>query len=385
MENQDLQSYFSFESHEILQIWRIEQFNPKKLASASGSFHKGDSYIVLKKNPESRSYTAHHWVGSSSSQDEYGAAAILVVKLASFLNQKVNVYQEWEANESVLFLSYFPSGVKYLEGGVDSGFNIVKPEQYKPRLLQIKGKTHIRINQVPLAFESLNENDAFILDAGLELFLWVGKTANKQEKSKATFAVISIRDNERNAQAQIRYPRDNQEDEKAFWQVLGGNKGNIKAEDEKKDEDIDKIVVSANIKFFEVSNSDGQLTQTEITERPLSKNMLKSEETYILAMENDIYVWTGRKSNAEEKETGLKLANEYAQKSGKKKQVRCVRVFEGMEDVVFRMNFKDWPSNAFHPSSTLAEAKEKQEVTVQIDFDQMHKRVSEAAYDTVKK
>ncbi len=95
MAEENLTTTFQFNPSEIIQIWRIEDFKPIKVKTSLGSFYKGDSYIVLKKNPESHSYTAHHWQGSSSSQDEYGAAAILVVKLVSFLNQRINIYKEW--------------------------------------------------------------------------------------------------------------------------------------------------------------------------------------------------------------------------------------------------------------------------------------------------
>lgn len=383
MSDIDLNAYFSFSTTELLQIWRIEKLNPIKLPSPQPLFYKGDSYILLRKNAEQRTYTAHHWIGSTSSQDEYGAAAILVVKLASIVGQKVNIYQEWESNESVLFLSYFPTGVQYLDGGVDTAFNHVEPTKYKPRLLHIKGSRHIRVMQVALSGDSLNENDAFILDAGLELFLWVGTNANKQERAKSAFAATSIRNNERNGQAALRYPRDNAEDEKAFWSVLGGKPGSIKAEDDKKDEDIDQVLLSQDIHLYEVSNAEGGMSKNEITQRPLMKEMLKTEETYVLVLERDVYVWTGRKSNTEEKDTGIKLAEEYVQKLGKNKHVRCVRVFEGMEDIVFKMNFSNWSTSALRPSSTLMEAsKEKKEVGLEVDFEQIHKRMQEAAYDS---
>lgn len=384
MSDIDLNNYFSFSWSDLLQVWRIEKLNPVKVASPSGLFYKGDSYILLKKNPEQRTYTAHHWIGSQSSQDEYGAAAILVVKLASLIGQKVNIYQEWEANESVLFLSYFPSGVQYLDGGVDTAFNHYEPAKYKPRLLQVKGFKHIRISQVPLNADSLNENDAFILDAGLELYLWVGQNANKQERAKSAFAVTSIRNNERNGQASVHYPRDNADDEKAFWALLGGKPSSIKAESDQKDEDVDVVTLSKEIHLFEVSNAEGSLQKKEIEERPLMKEMLKTEETYVLVLERDIYVWTGRKSNTEEKESGMKLAREFAEQMGKNKHVRCVRVFEGMEDIVFKMNFSNWSTSALKPSQTLMEAAAKEKVEqVQIDFDKIHKNIQESVYDSV--
>ena len=382
MSDIDLTAYFNFNSSELLQVWRIEKLNPVKIVPANGYFYRGDAYILLKKNPEQRSYTAHHWIGSTSSQDEYGAAAILVIKLATIIGQKVNIYQEWEANESVLLLSYFPSGVQYLEGGIDTAFNHVEPAKYKPRLLQVKGCKHIRITQVPLTGDSLNENDAFILDAGMDLFLWIGENANKQERAKSAFAVTCIRNNERNGQANIHYPRDNAEDEKAFWAVLGGKPAKIQLEDSQKDEDIDVVTLSKEIHLYEVTNNEGEVKKVEIETRPLTKELLKSEETYVLVLERDVYVWTGRKSNTEEKESGMKLAHEFAEKLGKKKQVRCVRVFEGMEDIVFRMNFSNWSTSALKPSATIAEAKEKPE-EILIDFEKLHKNMHEAVYDSV--
>lgn len=382
MSDGDLVAYFTFSHSEALQVWRIEKLQPVKIKNPSGAFFKGDAYILIKKNIEQRSYTAHHWIGSHSSQDEYGAAAILTVKLASIVGQKVNIYQEWEANESVLFLSYFPQGVQYLEGGVDSAFNHHEPAKYKPRLLHVKGMKHIRISQVPLSGASLNENDAFILDAGLDLYLWVGQNANKQERAKSAFAVTSIRNNERNGQANVHYPRDNAEDEKAFWGLLGGKPEKIRLEDEKKDEDIDLITMSKEISLFEVSDAGGVMAEKEVVERPLMKEMLKSEETYVLVLERDVYVWCGRKSNSEEKENALKLANSYAEKFHKKKGLRCIKVNEGMEDVVFKMNFANWQSSALKPSQTVVEAKAKPEEML-IDFEQLHKRVQEAAYDSV--
>lgn len=58
-------------------VWRIEQFHvvhwPKE---QYGEFHTGDSYIVLHAYRRNMSATlyfdVHIWIGSESSQDEYG-------------------------------------------------------------------------------------------------------------------------------------------------------------------------------------------------------------------------------------------------------------------------------------------------------------------------
>ena len=74
-----------------LLVWRIEQFRvvpwPK---SKYGKFHEGDSYIVCntyKASPEAEkfSYDIHFWIGSYSTQDEYGTAAYKTVELDNIL------------------------------------------------------------------------------------------------------------------------------------------------------------------------------------------------------------------------------------------------------------------------------------------------------------
>ena len=40
--------------------------------------------------------------------------------------------------------------LRYLEGGVDSGFKTVDPDAFEKRLFQVKGRKNIRIAQVGL-------------------------------------------------------------------------------------------------------------------------------------------------------------------------------------------------------------------------------------------
>jgi hypothetical protein len=53
-------------------------------------------------------------------------------------------HRECEGQESALFLSYFsdtgvcPGGVRYLEGGIESGFRKAETQEYKPRLLHVR-------------------------------------------------------------------------------------------------------------------------------------------------------------------------------------------------------------------------------------------------------
>ncbi len=97
-------------------------------------------------------------------------------------------YREVEGQESSKFLSYFTKpSIIVLAGGVDSGFNKMKPEAYAPRLLWCKGTgKNIRVQQTAAVHAShLNHGDVFVLDAGLKIWQWNGKLSGAFERRKA--------------------------------------------------------------------------------------------------------------------------------------------------------------------------------------------------------
>jgi len=172
-----------------LQIWRIENFKvvawPK---DKYGHFYSGDSYIVLNTYKEKADspkllYDVHFWIGTKSSQDEYGTAAYKTVELDDHLGGVPVQHREIQGHESNLFLSYFKVFQTH-EGGVDSGFNHVKPEEYKPRLLHIKGAKNTIVREVPISVDSMNSGDVFILDCGLKLYQFNGKQSAPMERTK---------------------------------------------------------------------------------------------------------------------------------------------------------------------------------------------------------
>src|SRR5690606_19439640 len=111
-----------------------------------GEFFEGDSYIVLNtyklggKNEKKAklAWDLHFWLGSKSTQDEIGVAAYKTVELDTLLDDGPVQHRETQGNESELFLSYFKQGVRYLKGGIESGFRHVKADEYEPRLFHLK-------------------------------------------------------------------------------------------------------------------------------------------------------------------------------------------------------------------------------------------------------
>jgi len=197
-----------------LQIWRIEKFKVKAWpVEQYGSFYDGDSYIVLntykKEGGNALLFDVHFWLGTHTTQDEAGTAAYKTVELDDKLGGAPVQHREVQGYESELFLSYFKNEIKLLSGGVETGFKHVKPEEYKPRLLHIKGKKKVRVTQVDLTRGSLNSGDVFILDSGLKIWQWNGKKSGPQEKQKGAQFSRALVD-ERKGRAKITLGRRRQ-------------------------------------------------------------------------------------------------------------------------------------------------------------------------------
>ena len=73
---------------------------------------------------------------------------MLAVELDDALGGSPTQHREVQENESQHFLSYFKTGVKYLPGGVKSGFTHVDPEDVEKRLFRVKGKRNVQVKQV---------------------------------------------------------------------------------------------------------------------------------------------------------------------------------------------------------------------------------------------
>jgi len=143
-------------------------------------------------------------LGAQTSQDEAGAAAILTIQLDDLLNGGPVQHREVQDHESQLFLNYFKPGIRYLPGGVASGFKQVQTNAAgEKRLFQVKGKKNIRVRQVNLSVSSMNNGDCFILDAGREIYVYVGLKAKRIEKIKAISAANQIRDQDHAGRSRV--------------------------------------------------------------------------------------------------------------------------------------------------------------------------------------
>jgi gelsolin len=321
-----------------LQIWRIQQFKviavPK---NAYGSFHTGDSYIVLntyKPKPDSPklAYDVHFWLGSYTTQDEAGTAAYKTVELDDFLGGAPIQYREVQGYESGRFLSYFKGGIRLLEGGVETGFHHVEAEKYRPRLLHLKGKKQIRVHEVPLSYKSLNQGDVFVLDAGKIVIQWNGSKAGILEKVKAAELLQAI-EGEREGKASGRVVSES-EDDAEFFKILG-DKGPI-ADASAGGSDLEADKKDTPAVLLRLSDATGKFEFTEVAKgRKVKRNFLDSNDVFVLFTGAEVFAWVGKKASVGEKKKALSFAQDYVLKAGLPPHTPVARILEGGENEIF--------------------------------------------------
>jgi len=320
-----------------VQVWRVEKFQIKEWPKDKyGHFYDGDSYIVLHtyKKEDKLLYNVHFWLGLYTTQDEAGTAAYKTVELDDYFGGLPVQYREVQGSESESFLKLFDK-IIIQHGGIESGFKHVEPEKYRPRLLHIKGTIkQTVVREVPLATTSLNSGDVFILDTGLRLFQFQGKTSSGGEKSKAAQIARGI-DDERGSKVEVIVLDESEEhsakgketeDWKAFWDLSGG-KAAIKA-----DAGLD-VQVKPIKEIYKVSDASGTLSFTQV---PFKRSSLIEDDVFVVATGPVIFTWVGKGANVNERKSAFNFAQKYLNDhKDLSKTTPIIRVLSGAENDEF--------------------------------------------------
>lgn len=327
---------------EGLQIWRIEEFAPVAYpATEQGRFHTGDSYIVLntRDNGGKLSWTLHFWLGNQTSQDEAGAAAMLSVDLDNQLGGVPVQYRETEGNESSKFLSYFPKGLKYLPGGVQSGFKHYDPEDVEQRMFKVKGKRNIRVSEVDVSVSSMNKSDCFILDGGKgnQILVFMPPGARKMEKFRAIQVANEIRDEDHAGNSEVEVVDEFSDNLGKFFDLLGsGSADEIPDEDDIDDESAD-LAAKTEVKLCVVEG--GEIVDTLY--QPLSQTALDTQKIFVLyGGKSEIYVWVGKGYEG----NGKIWSESFLQTAPKSSKI--LKVAEGLETALFKQYFSAWDESS---------------------------------------
>lgn len=328
-----------------LQVWRIENLDlvpvPKNLY---GGFYTGDTYLVLntiKQNSGNLQYDLHFWIGEACTVDESGAAAIFTVQMDDFLGGKPIQYREVQGFESKTFLGYFKSGIKYMQGGVASGFKHTSGAVNVKRLLHVSGRRVVRATEVPMSWASFNQGDCFILNLGQEIYQWCGSKCNQFERLKATSISKDIRDNECCGRAKLFVCEEGSENDKILA-ILGPKPDlpDAQSEDTKTDASNRK-----SAKLYKVSNASGSMSVSLVSEdNPFSQSDLQSADCFILdhGTNGKIFVWKGKEANKEERSAGMKAAEDFISQMGYPKHTEVQIIPENGETPLFKQFFKFW-------------------------------------------
>nr|XP_015209569.1 PREDICTED: villin-like protein [Lepisosteus oculatus]XP_015209570.1 PREDICTED: villin-like protein [Lepisosteus oculatus]XP_015209571.1 PREDICTED: villin-like protein [Lepisosteus oculatus]XP_015209572.1 PREDICTED: villin-like protein [Lepisosteus oculatus]XP_015209573.1 PREDICTED: villin-like protein [Lepisosteus oculatus] len=331
-----------------LQIWTINKMEMVPvLEQAYGNFFEGDCYIVLHGNQDSRQpMNVHYWIGKESSQDEQGAAAIYVTQLDDYLGGSPIQHREVQGNESPKFRSYFKNGIVYKKGGVASGFQHIEPNVYNIlRLLHVKGRKHVSATEVEVSWNSFNVGDIFLLDMGKVIVQWNGPESNRREKLKAMLLAQDIRDRERGGRAQIGLVEGSDEADypelmKVMKAVLGERKGKLK---EAIPDDQPDLNQTANVRLYHVSESGGNLVVQEIATQPLTQDLLKSSECYIVDQGGaTVFVWKGKDASREERHSAVGRAVGFIKAKNYPSTTNVEVMTDGAESAMFKHLFKSW-------------------------------------------
>uniref|UniRef100_V9KFV0 Gelsolin-like protein n=1 Tax=Callorhinchus milii TaxID=7868 RepID=V9KFV0_CALMI len=325
-----------------LMVWRIEKGDlvpvPKNLY---GNFYTGDAYLLLYTTP-GFSYRIHMWIGKECSVNERGGAAIFATQMDDHFDGKPVQHQEPQGKESTTFQSYFPNGLKYMEGGVDSGFqHVVTNQMDMKRLLHVKGRRFPRATEVPFSWASFNQGDCFVIDAGADIYQWIGSSSGYTERLKAGQIGMHIRDNERGGRAKFHSVQEDSEGDDLI--KLLGTKPKIPSES---DSDCEADMANRKkAKLYMVSDASGKLKLTEVaSQNPFSMTLLSTNESYILdnGQNGKIFLWKGKGASAEERKKGLIICNEFITTKNYPNDTQIEVVPEYGETSLFKQFFNDW-------------------------------------------
>ncbi len=316
-----------------LWVWRIEDFAVVPVPEGDyGQFFEGDSYIVLhsykigaKEGQEKLGHDVFFWLGSHTSQDEAGTAAYKTVELDEFLHGAAAQHRELQSSPSEAFAALFPR-LRIRRGGVRSGFHHVEdaPKEHVLTLLRVfkhpgaaPGKDATVVHEVEPTWQSLDDEDVFVLDTGDKIWVWQGTKCSPMAKAKAAQVVHDMTiakhiDVEVLAQADSR--------SRLVVDLLGG-KADASLDGFRKPRPMSSVSTTAPgdrpRRLWRLSDASGQLSFDSVSDGgAVSMSDLDGNDVFLLDNAGrEIWVWEGQGASRAERAMWLKVAQAYVQQT----------------------------------------------------------------------
>ncbi|KAJ5124537.1 uncharacterized protein N7515_008362 [Penicillium bovifimosum] len=334
-------------------IWRIENFQVTPWPTENyGQFYDGDSFIVLhsyKAGSDKLGHDIFFWLGSKTTQDEAGTAAYKTVELDEFLHGAASQYRETQQHPSDEFLALFRH-YAVRSGGVRSGFRHVEPKEKEEVMTLLRVFKHAGISradslivcEVEAKWESLDENDVFVLDQGNKIWVWQGRKCSPMEKAKAAQVVNDLTlakhvDVEVISQLEGR--------SRIFVDLLGGKDhagSTLEAPRPGRFAKSGPDERARSRKLFRLSDAEGELSFELVKDgQRVDRDDFDGNDVFLFDTGNRLWVWQGSRASAGEKAMWLKVAQSYVRKLQESKEsseaylTPICRVAEGHESPAF--------------------------------------------------
>ncbi|KGO71480.1 Gelsolin [Penicillium italicum] len=309
-----------------LTIWRIENFQvipwPKE---KTGQFYDGDSFIVLhtyKVGDDKLGHDIFFWLGSKTTQDEAGIAAYKTVELDEFLNGAATQHREVQQHPSDEFLALFRN-YSIRSGGVRSGFTHVEPEERAEittllRVFKHPGIARIDsliVHEVEPTWQSLDENDVFVLDKGDKIWVWQGKKCSPMEKAKAA-QVVNDMTQAKHVDVEVLSQLESRS--KIFVDMLGGREAAPSTLEAPRPGRFAKRGPDESAhsrRLFRLSDASGNLSFDLVKDGGrIDRSDLDGNDVFLYDTGNRLWIWQGSGASAGEKAMWLKVAQFYVRK-----------------------------------------------------------------------
>ena len=237
-----------------------------------------------------------------------------VLQLDHKLENNCVILYESEGNESELFKSYFKF-FTVLKGGIEEAKRSIDDQQYKARLFHVHSSgANIQSKQISINKKNIDSGDVYLLDAGVKVFIYIGKGSNGFEKFHLNCMVEKIKSNRQNKSTIISIDEScdlNENDLKnknEFEEFLQKFEENIQETEEQTK--IDKNYR----KMMKLSDENGKL---ELTDVEYKKESLVSQDSFLIDRGDAIIIWIGKEASKKEKKFAKFYANKHISKENR--------------------------------------------------------------------
>lgn len=309
----------------LLVIWNSVDLKLQKISESNhGSFFDSETYLILNiKSPEEK--YAHIWTGNKSSKEKISFISFKVLQLDHKLENNCVILYESEGNESELLKSYFKFFTVF-KGRIEEVQKSLEDQQYKARLFHVHSSgANIQSKEISINKKNIDSGDVYLFDAGVKVFIYIGKGSNSFEKFHLSCMVEKIKEVRQNKAIIVSIDEScdlNENDLKnkdEFEEFLKKFEENIQETDEQNK--IDKNYK----KMMKLSDENGKL---ELTDVEYKKESLVSQDSYLIDRGDAIIIWIGKEASKKEKKFAKFYANKYINKENRN-ELSIIVVNEG--------------------------------------------------------